>query len=48
MIYADGTQVWWVNDNEIPMDEVEEWMKLKEITWPFDEETKVEFLLTWA
>jgi hypothetical protein len=30
-------------------EEVEQWMKSRNISWPFsDEETKVEFLLTWA
>ena len=44
---SDGTQEWFINDRDITQ-EVEQWMKLKEITWPWDEQTQVEFLLTWT
>ena len=47
VIHPDDTQEWFINDMDIT-DDVEQWMTLKEITWPWDEETQVDFQLTWA
>ena len=47
VIWADETQEWWVNHKDITK-EVEKWMKDQAVSWPWpDEETRVEFLLTW-
>jgi hypothetical protein len=46
IIWADGTQEWWVNDKNIT-DKVEKWLKNQEITYQFDEETRVQFMLTF-
>jgi hypothetical protein len=47
VIGPDGTQAWWMNGKNIT-EEVEKWMKSREVSWPFsDEETKAEFILTW-
>ena len=47
MIWDDGKQGWFVNGKNIT-DKVEQWMDLNEITWPWDDATQVEFLLTWT
>ena len=47
MIGSDGSESWWVNDVDIT-DKVEQWMREREVTWPWDEATQVEFQLTWA
>ena len=47
IIRADGRQHWLVNGKNIT-DEVEQWAKEREITWPWDDEAQVEFLLTWT
>jgi len=48
VVWADGGQEWWVNDKDITK-AVEKWMKSRAISWPWpDEETRVEFLLTWT
>jgi len=46
-IKADGTQVWYVNDQCIT-DEVEAWMKTQCVTWPWNDETQMQFVLTWG
>jgi hypothetical protein len=46
-IWIHGTKEWWINDKNIT-EEVNQWMKVKEISWPWDGETQVEFLLTFA
>jgi hypothetical protein len=38
---------WYIGGEDITC-EVERWMELKEISWPWDDETQVEFLLTWT
>ena len=38
---------WWINGEDMTH-EVEKWMRLKQISWPWDEATQVEFLLTWT
>ena len=47
IICDDGSYGWWINDRDITQ-EVEQWMRIKEITWPWDEATQVEFQLTWT
>ena len=47
-IDADGHEEWWVNDQQLDREKIEQWMELKEITWPWDELTQAEFLLTWT
>jgi len=48
VVWADGSQEWWVNDKNITR-AVEKWMKSRAVSWPWpDEETRVEFLLTWT
>ena len=46
-IWTDGTQEWYVRDQEITS-QVEAWMKEHAITWPWDEETQMQFILTWG
>lgn len=45
-ITAAGDQGWYVHDRNIT-DQIEAWMETKGITWPWDEETQTEFVLTW-
>ena len=44
---ADGYQAWYIHGNHITQ-EVITWMQQRNVTWPWDQETQVEFLLTWA
>ena len=48
VIWSTGFLEWWINGIQLNATLVEQWMKLKDISWPFDEETEAEFLLTWA
>jgi len=46
--YKNGNQHWFINDKDITK-AVEKWIKDRDISSPFsDEETRVEFLLTWT
>ena len=46
-IYADGRQEWYVNGKDITK-EVEQWIKDQDIeNWPFNEEIKMQFILTF-
>ena len=45
-ITCKGKKEWWINGERITV-KVERWMKLREISWPWDELTQVEFQLTW-
>jgi len=47
VIRANGTQVWWVHGKSIT-GEVEQWMISHDITYPWDEDTQIQFLLTWT
>jgi type II secretory pathway component PulJ len=48
IIRANGTQEWYVNDKDIT-EAVEKWQQERAVSWPWpDEETRVEFLLTWV
>jgi hypothetical protein len=46
-IWADGSQEWWIRDQNIT-EEVEAWMQARDITWPLDHITQVEFALSWS
>ena len=47
MIWADGTKEWWVNDTYIT-EEVNEWMKQMNISYPFNDEEKVLFAVRFS
>ena len=47
VIHANGYQEWWVRDQEITS-QVEAWMQTQGVTWPWDEETQMQFILTWG
>ena len=47
VIYENGYQAWWVHGKSIT-NEVEAWMKTQSVTWPWDEETQMLFVLTWG
>ena len=47
IIRPNGNRVWWVNGKNIT-ESVEKWMRDREVTWPFDEETEVEFRLSYS
>jgi len=40
--YADGSKEWWINGKHIT-DEVNDWMKENNISYPFNEETLFQF-----
>jgi hypothetical protein len=46
-IGADGSQEWWIRGQNITT-EVEAWMQSRDITWPLDHSTQVEFALSWS
>lgn len=43
--HPDGTQDWYFN-GEYMTPQIEEWMAVRQVTWPWDESTQVEFALT--
>ena len=45
--WADGSQEWYVNHKNITQ-EVTAWIAQRNITWPWDQEAQMEFMLTWA
>jgi hypothetical protein len=47
VIWADGDQEWRVRDQHITT-QVAAWMQTHAITWPWDEPTQMQFLLTWG
>ena len=47
IIRADGGQEWWINGKAVT-EQVEKWMKRKNVNWPWDEETQVQFILTFS
>ena len=47
VIRTDGSQEWWIN-GFIFNDEVTQWMKQHNVNWPWDEETQVQFTLTFS
>jgi hypothetical protein len=46
IIRANGSEYWYVNGENITS-EVQDWMAVKCVTWPWDTITQVEFSLTW-
>ena len=48
IVYEDGTQWWYINGNPLPQEPVQKWIKDREASVPFDENTQVEFLLTFT
>ena len=47
VICAAGSQEWWVRGKSIT-DEVEAWMETQGVTWPWNDETQMLFILTWG
>jgi hypothetical protein len=47
LINWDGRQWWYLHGQDITT-EVEAWMQSRDITWPWDHSTQVEFALTWS
>jgi len=46
-IRADGTQEWLVNGENVTR-RVVAWMRANHITWPWDQATQTQFVLTWG
>ena len=46
-IWTDGTQEWRVRHQNITQ-QVKLWMQTHGVTWPWDEETQMQFQLTWG
>ena len=46
IIYADGSQEWWVDGKDITQ-KVEKWMETHEIAYPFDDNARIQFILTF-
>ena len=46
-IGANGTQEWWVRGQNITT-QVNSWMQTQAVTWPWDDQTQMQFLLTWG
>ena len=47
VVFADGGQQWWRNNRDITQ-QVEAWMASQNVTWPWDDQTQMMFLLTWT
>jgi hypothetical protein len=47
VIHANGTQEWYIQGKSITP-QVEAWMKDHAITWPWNDETQMQFILTWG
>jgi hypothetical protein len=47
IIYPSGEQEWWVHGKEITT-EVTQWMEQHGITYPWDEQTQMQFVLTFT
>jgi hypothetical protein len=46
MIWRSGTQDWFLN-GRLMTDQIKTWMETKGVTWPWDAETQMEFVITW-
>ena len=46
VVWPDGTVVWLVHGRDLT-GEITRWMQARNITWPWDEATQMEFALTW-
>jgi hypothetical protein len=47
IIWPSGRKNWYINNQAIT-EEVEAWMEKQKVEWPWDEETQVQFLLTFS
>ena len=47
VISAAGSQEWWVAGQPIT-DQVEAWMQTQAVVWPWDDQTQMQFQLTWG
>jgi hypothetical protein len=47
IIWANGRQEWYLNDRNITQ-EVKIWMRKQNITWPWNEEIRAQFALTFT
>ena len=47
VIGADGTQEWYVRDQNITT-QVKSWMQTQAVTWPWDDQTQMQFILTFG
>jgi hypothetical protein len=47
VIMENGDQHWFLNDRDITQ-EVNEWMRKQNITWPWDMEIQAQFVLTFT
>ena len=47
VIWADGHQEWWVNDQNITT-QVNSWMQTQAVVWPWDDQTQMQFILTFG
>jgi len=47
VIRADGTQQWCVDGNFITR-QVQAWIAVQNVSWPWDDDTQIQFLLTWT
>ena len=45
VIWPDGSQRWFIRGNHITK-QVTAWMQQRNVTWPWDESTQMEFALT--
>ena len=46
-IGANGTQEWWVRGQNITT-QVNSWMQTQAVTWPWDDQTQMQFILTFG
>ena len=46
-ISADGDQEWWVNGQNITS-QVNSWMQTQAVVWPWDDQTQMQFILTFG
>ena len=47
IIYSNGEQRWYINGTNITP-EVINWMKKQNVTWPWDDDIQLQFLLTFG
>jgi hypothetical protein len=47
IIWKDGDQSWYINGKKITQ-EVNDWMRKQNVTWPWDTETQAQFVLTFC
>ena len=47
IIGADGRQAYWIYGKDIAQ-EVAAWISIHNVTWPFDDNTRIQFILTFG